>query len=99
MKLQSLDVPDAVNRDRNHEIAKDTGAVGLQEVGLSEGHHEIGLSELPAIGERRRGWTIVRIAFNGALLEPPLNEIDLGSAQRMLSDEFTVVRLGLPGRH
>ena len=99
MKFQSLHVPHAVDRYGNHEVTKDARAFGLQKVWLCECHDEIGFTKLPSIGERRRRRQIARIAFEGALVDPALNEIDLGGAQRMLPDEFAVVRLGFPRWH
>ena len=83
------------DRKRDHENAKDVGAIGAQHRARQR-DHEIGFAELPSItfgaGEDR--------ALPRALaVGPSLREIDFTAAERMLPDKRAVVGIRAPRRH
>jgi hypothetical protein len=98
-EFDTPDVAHAVNGNRDDEDPKNIGPIRPQRIGLGQRDHEVGLAELPALGEHGRRRQIARVAFSGPRGHPPLDEIDLGTGERMLSDERTVLRVGAPGRH
>ncbi len=55
---------------RQHEIAEHIDAFGGHRKRCVHGDHQVGLAELPALGEVRRRGPIGGVAFYGTLLDP-----------------------------
>ena len=98
-ELQPPNEARGVDGNREHEDAKDVGALRGQCEWPFQREDEVRLSELPAFAPRARWRHVARIALGRALVRPALNQPDLRVAERMLSDERTVVGIRLPRRH
>ena len=60
--------------------------------------HKVRL-DIPAFLERTRRWTILRIAFGRAVVNPRHKCLDLGVAQSAVVQKVPDIRVGKPWRH
>ena len=98
-KFQPADEPRPRHGYRDHERAKDVGAVGRQHIGFRHRDDEVGRPKPPAVGARRRRRQIRRIPLGRCLLDPAPDRPDLRHRQSPGAGEVAVARLGLPRRH
>ena len=84
---------------RQHEIPIDVLALGRDFKRLRHLHNEVGLPELPALGELRRHRQLRPVAFLHALLMPRAEQRDLVVGQAAFIAEFHVAVLRVPRRH
>ena len=84
---------------RDDEAAVDILAVGREGEGLGHFEDEIGLAQLPAIGELRSRRQVFGIAFFGTGVGPTGDGLDLLGGQPPLVLEVAVTVHGFPRRH
>ena len=83
----------------HHEIAPDFGAVSPQLIADRQRDHQVGLAQLPAIGNRWRGGQVRWVAFGRALLVPLPQKSDLVIREAALTRKHPETRRGKPGGH
>src|SRR6266571_974896 len=54
------------------------------------GEHDVGLTDLPALGEARDGRQLFRVAFGSASFDPGYDRVDLFLGEAALVVEFSV---------
>ncbi|PYR23438.1 MAG: hypothetical protein DMF98_18480 [Acidobacteria bacterium] len=98
-ELHTPDVAHALDWNRQHEHARNIGALRREHIRLRQRDDEIGSAELPSVRPLRRRRQVRGVAFRSAVFEPSLQDPDLVVGERTMPDEVAVARLRFPGRH
>src|SRR5262245_26427785 len=61
--------------------------------------HDVGLSYVPAICERRRSRQVLRVTFLRSAVDPRCDRIDLRLRKSSIISELLEVRISVPRRH
>ena len=85
--------------DRGYKIAVDVGAVGGNAVRLLHFDNQVGLAELPALGQVGRRGQLRGVSLRHAPLDPLADQLDFFVGQAPLVGEAAVIRRGMPRRH
>src|SRR5262249_52995448 len=98
-EFHSAYVPCRRQRNRKHEVPKDIRAAGGESVRSWQGDDQVGLSELPAARPLRQLRTVGESAFDGALINPLTNHVNLFIGQSTLTEKIAKTVFRQPRRH
>ncbi len=98
-EFHTPDVAHALDWNRQHEHARNIGALRREHIRLRQRDDEIGYAELPSVRPSGRRRQVRGFAFRRAVLEPSLQDTDLAVGERTMPDELAVARLRFPRRH
>src|SRR5262249_11318069 len=92
-------VPCRRQRNGKHEVPKDIGAARGECVWSGQGDDQVGLAKLPAVRPVRLLRTVGGSAFDGALINPLMNQVDLFIGQSTLTEKVAKTVFRQPGGH